>query len=113
MSSAPGKGLSHGPASCLGKCGCGAAGGVPWCGTLGAGTILVVDDENAVRELTKKALERYGYRVLLAESGPEAIDIFKRHPSEISLVILDSGMPGMSGEETFRNCAESGPRSRC
>jgi len=67
----------------------------------GAGTILVVDDENAVRELTKKALERYGYRVLLAESGPEAIDIFKRHPSEISLVILDSGMPGMSGEETF------------
>jgi two-component system cell cycle sensor histidine kinase/response regulator CckA len=67
----------------------------------GTGTILVVDDETPVRNLASKALERYGYKVLLADGGPEAINTFKRHPGDISLVILDASMPGMSGAETF------------
>jgi PAS domain S-box-containing protein len=67
----------------------------------GAGTILIVDDEEVVRAMAKKGLERYGYRVLLAESGLAAIDVFKRHPGDISLVVLDLSMPEMGGEEAL------------
>src|ERR1035441_9463934 len=55
----------------------------------GSGTILIVDDEKLVREMARKALERQGYRVLLADHGPAAIDVFKRHPGDIALVFLD------------------------
>ncbi len=48
----------------------------------GAGVILVVDDEQVVREMAKKALERHGYTVLLADSGPAAIDVFASYPGE-------------------------------
>ena len=67
----------------------------------GAGTVLVVDDEQVVRELAKRALERQGYTVLMADGGASAIDVFKRHPGEISLVVLDLSMPHMSGEEAL------------
>jgi CheY-like chemotaxis protein len=67
----------------------------------GTGTVLVVDDEEIVRELAKTTLEWYGYQVLLAESGPAAIDICKRAPEEISLIVLDLSMPGMGGEEAL------------
>src|SRR6185503_10729500 len=67
----------------------------------GTGTVLLVDDEEIVRTTAEKALTLYGYRVLVAESGAAAIDAFKRHPGEISVVILDLSMPGMSGEETL------------
>jgi len=67
----------------------------------GTGTILVVDDEEAVREVAKQALTRYGFSVLLADSGLAAIDVFKREPRPISLVLLDLSMPGMSGEEVL------------
>src|ERR1035438_3773219 len=65
----------------------------------GSGTILVVDDERIVREMARKSLERQGYRVLLADHGLEAIDVFKRHPGDIALVFLDLSMPGMGGAE--------------
>jgi len=67
----------------------------------GTGTILVVDDEEVVRETAKKALARHGFDVLVANSGVEAIDILKRHPGDISLVVLDLSMPGMSGQEAL------------
>jgi CheY-like chemotaxis protein len=67
----------------------------------GAGTVLVVDDEQLVRELAKRALERHGYTVLMADGGPAAIDVLKRHPGDIALVVLDLSMPNMSGEETL------------
>src|ERR1035441_1146615 len=67
----------------------------------GAGVVLVVDDEAAVRELAKKVLERHGYAVLLAGSGLAAIDILQRHAAEIALVVLDLSMPGMNGEEAL------------
>jgi two-component system, cell cycle sensor histidine kinase and response regulator CckA len=67
----------------------------------GSGTVLVVDDEPIVRGMTKKALERHGYTVLTADSGAASIDIAKRHPGEIALVVLDLSMPHMSGEETL------------
>ena len=67
----------------------------------GSGAILVVDDERIVREMTKKGLERHGYTVLLAESGLAAIDVCRRHPGDIALVVLDLSMPHMSGEEAL------------
>ena len=59
------------------------------------------DDEEMVGEFAKKALERHGYTVLLADSGLAAIDVLRRHPGEIALVVLDLSMPGMSGEEAL------------
>lgn len=67
----------------------------------GTGTILIVDDQEVVRLAAKKALEQYGYQVLVADNGLAAINIFKRHPGEISLVVLDLSMPEMGGEETL------------
>jgi PAS domain S-box-containing protein len=67
----------------------------------GTGTVLVVDDEQIVREMARKALERQGYTVLVADSGLAAIDVFRRHPGEIALVVLDLSMPHMNGEETL------------
>src|SRR5205085_3862020 len=68
----------------------------------GAGAILVVDDEEMVRKFAKHSLEHYGYRVTLASSGDEALALFRKDPDAISLVLLDMTMPGLSGEETFR-----------
>jgi nitrogen-specific signal transduction histidine kinase/CheY-like chemotaxis protein len=67
----------------------------------GAGTVLVVDDERVVLEMAKRALERHGYKVLTADSGLAAIDVFRRHPGEIALVVLDLSMPRMNGDETL------------
>ena len=68
----------------------------------GRGTILLVDDEDAVRRTAKAALERYGYNVLAAEDGYHALDLFGKHSGEIQLVILDMAMPGIGGQETCR-----------
>jgi PAS domain S-box-containing protein len=68
----------------------------------GGGSVLVVDDEPIVRKVAKQALEHYGYRVLLAEDGQRAVDIFRREADQIRCVVLDLTMPNMSGEETLR-----------
>lgn len=78
----------------------------------GSGVVLVVDDEELVREMAKKSLERYGYTVLLADSGPAAIDLFKRHPADIALVLLDLSMPHMSGEETLPELRKIRPQAK-
>ena len=65
------------------------------------GTVLVVDDEPNLRRLARKILTKGGHRVLLAEGGEEAVELFRQHADEIDLVLLDLNMPSMSGEETF------------
>jgi DNA-binding response OmpR family regulator/nitrogen-specific signal transduction histidine kinase len=67
----------------------------------GEGTILVVDDEETIRKLMKVVLQRKGYEVLAAENGAEALTIFSRNASRISLIVLDLVMPVMSGEEVL------------
>jgi two-component system, chemotaxis family, CheB/CheR fusion protein len=67
----------------------------------GAGTILVVDDEELIRNFSKSALESYGYNVLPARSGEEAIRTFQERSGGIGLVLLDVAMPGMDGLETL------------
>ena len=66
----------------------------------GRALILFVDDEEVVRSVARNSLARFGYMVLLAENGQEAIDMVRRRPG-IALVILDMTMPVMSGEETL------------
>lgn len=65
----------------------------------GSETILVVEDEEAVRRLISETLQRNGYRVLVAASGREALAITGSHPNAIQLVITDVVMPQMSGRE--------------
>jgi PAS domain S-box-containing protein len=67
----------------------------------GAGSVLVVDDEELVRSLATAALTHFGYRVLEAVNGQDAVDVFRRHADEISLVLLDMMMPVMGGEEAL------------
>jgi PAS domain S-box-containing protein len=68
----------------------------------GAGTVLVVDDEEIVRQTARHTLERYGYNTVTAEDGSRAIDLYKTQPDGIVLVLLDLTMPGVSGEEALR-----------
>ncbi|HEY6328974.1 MAG TPA: ATP-binding protein [Blastocatellia bacterium] len=63
----------------------------------GSETILLVEDEDAVRALAKASLEHYGYVVLDADAGATAIDISDRHEGRIDLVITDIVMPDLSG----------------
>lgn len=63
----------------------------------GSGTILFVDDEELLRGLARNALEFYGYKVLLAENGKVAVDLFRENPDQVNLVILDMTMPVMGG----------------
>ncbi len=68
----------------------------------GAGTVLVVDDEEVVRRTAKHTLERYGYTIVVAEDGTRAIEQYRQNPDGIVMVLLDLTMPGVSGEETLR-----------
>ena len=72
----------------------------------GTETILLVDDEEITIEVGKKLLEELGYRVLIAQSGKEAIEVYRTHADEIDMVLLDMIMPGMSGGETFDKLKE-------
>jgi PAS domain S-box-containing protein len=65
----------------------------------GGETILVVEDEDAVRRLTCRILSRQGYRVLEAPDGRHALSTWDRHGAEIDLLLTDVVMPGMSGKE--------------
>ncbi len=64
--------------------------------------ILVVDDEETVRNVACEVLAYIGFRTLSAGDGQAAVDIFRQQPDEIDLVILDLTMPIMDGEEAFR-----------
>jgi two-component system cell cycle sensor histidine kinase/response regulator CckA len=65
----------------------------------GSETILVVDDEEAVRSSTRRALERSGYTVIPAIDGADALLLFTEHDGAIDLVVTDVVMPGLSGRE--------------
>lgn len=63
--------------------------------------VLVVDDEEGVRDVVRRTLERFGYRVLLATHGAEAVAIYAQHPNEVAVVLTDMSMPVMDGPTTI------------
>ncbi len=78
--------------------------------TDGGKTVLLVDDEDAIRLLGRTILEQKGYQVLTAEDGREAVEIFAKKKKEIDLVILDLTMPHRSGGEVLRQLRQIEPK---
>ncbi|HEY9858587.1 MAG TPA: ATP-binding protein, partial [Candidatus Obscuribacterales bacterium] len=72
--------------------------------------ILVVDDEAAIRDITKTSLEAFGYRVITAHDGIDAIALYAQHKQEISAVLVDIMMPAMDGSTTIRTLQKINPQ---
>jgi two-component system cell cycle sensor histidine kinase/response regulator CckA len=81
----------------------------PVCGT---GIILVADDEEDVRAMVRAMLESFGYRVLEARDGKEAVDLYRERNGQIDLVLLDMMMPRMTGEQAFAEIRRISPSAR-
>jgi two-component system cell cycle sensor histidine kinase/response regulator CckA len=75
----------------------------------GQGTVLVVEDEDAVRSFTSRALTTRGYTVLEASSGIEALEIMERQGGKVDLVVSDVVMPEMDGPTLLRHLREKNP----
>jgi PAS domain S-box-containing protein len=74
-------------------------------------TILLVEDEPALRTMIGKTLARLGYRVLEASTGFKALDVWKEHPAEINLLLTDLMMPdGMTGKELGLRLLQENPK---
>jgi CheY-like chemotaxis protein len=86
-----------------------AEGAAGWAGT---GTVLVVDDEEVVRVVSRRTLERAGLEVLTARDGQEGVEIFADRAEEIDIVLLDLTMPRMNGEDAFKRMREIRPDIR-
>jgi two-component system cell cycle sensor histidine kinase/response regulator CckA len=76
------------------------------------GTILIVDDESAVREMGSMALRHAGLEVMEAADGFQALTLCRDHPEMIDLVLLDLTMPNLSGEETLRRLRMQGAKQK-
>jgi len=71
-----------------------------------------VDDEEMIKDLARDILARYGYTVLTAGGGEEAVEIYRQHKEEISVVVLDIVMPDVGGREVFRRIREIDPAAQ-
>jgi two-component system cell cycle sensor histidine kinase/response regulator CckA len=78
----------------------------------GSGTVLLVEDEEAVRSFASRALSTRGYTVLEAASGAEALEIMDREHGQVDLVVSDVVMPGMDGPTLLRHLRERNPGIR-
>ncbi len=78
----------------------------------GTETILVVDDEELIRDLARRILSKTGYTVLAAGSGEEALEIYRNKKDEIALVILDLIMAGMGGRQCLDKLLEIDPKTK-
>ena len=74
--------------------------------------VLVVDDEHNIRETAKRALERFGYRVLLAGNGAQALQIFAQRRADIAVVLTDMAMPVMDGASMIAELRAIDPKVR-
>jgi CheY-like chemotaxis protein len=74
--------------------------------------VLVVEDESAIRDVTRLTLEGAGYRVLTAEDGASALAVFAEHRHDIQLVLTDIVMPIMDGPATIRALEKMDPDIR-
>ncbi len=75
----------------------------------GSGTILVAEDEEAVRLLATRTLQKAGYTVLSARDGEEAVALFREHSDNVDLLLMDVIMPRLSGPEAVKQIRELDP----
>ncbi|MEW5847433.1 MAG: PAS domain S-box protein [Myxococcota bacterium] len=76
------------------------------------GTVLVVDDDEGVRHLVKRVLERAGLQVVVARGGADAVQTYAERRGAITAAVVDLTMPGMDGVEVLRRLRELDPRAR-
>lgn len=75
-------------------------------------TVLVVDDEEIIRNLVGMILRQHGYRVLTAVDGLEALKVYRENSDDIDVVLLDLIMPKMTGSEVMRDILEKDPEAK-
>lgn len=75
-------------------------------------TVLVVDDEEDLRDIIRRMLQRRGFDTLIAGDSQEAIAVLREHPGEIDILVTDLGLPGVSGGELSRAATEVRPDMR-
>jgi DNA-binding NtrC family response regulator len=75
-------------------------------------TVLVVDDEEDLRDIIRRMLQRRGFDTLIAADSQEAIAVCRDHPGEIDILVTDLGLPGVSGGELSRAATELRPGMR-
>ncbi|WP_447979819.1 response regulator [Candidatus Nitrospira bockiana] len=68
----------------------------------GGGTVMVVDDHEVIRDMTRENLESHGFRVITASDGVDAVIRYAQHGGRVDLVLTDMMMPRMNGAETIR-----------
>ncbi len=78
----------------------------------GTETILVIEDEEMLRELVKVSLVSKGYTVLTAEDGMQGIEMYQIHQKEIAVVLSDIGLPILSGQDVFRRIRKKNPKAK-
>jgi two-component system, cell cycle sensor histidine kinase and response regulator CckA len=78
----------------------------------GTETILLVDDEEFVRDLGKRILSRWGYTVLTAADGKKALDVYRNKREDVSLIVLDWIMPEMGGKQCLEAVRNIDPKAR-
>jgi PAS domain S-box-containing protein len=78
----------------------------------GQGTILLVDDEESLRQVGQEFLEIEGYTVITAASGEDALEIYREHQNKVDLVILDLIMPGMGGRACLKTILQINPKQK-
>ena len=78
----------------------------------GRGTVLVVEDEEALVRLLREVLSKAGYQTLTAMDGEEAIDLYHHHKEEIDIVVLDLGLPKITGFDVIHELKEQNPGIR-
>lgn len=68
----------------------------------GSGLVLLADDEDSIRSMGRRLLERAGFEVVVAADGKEAVELFMQRQAEVRLVVLDMTMPHLDGEACYR-----------
>jgi DNA-binding NtrC family response regulator len=76
-----------------------------------SGLVLVIDDEEAVREAVTDILEAAGYSVITAINGEAGLAVYRERQTDVQLVLLDLSMPGLSGEATLHQLREINPKA--
>jgi CheY-like chemotaxis protein len=75
----------------------------------GSESVMLIDDDDLIRNIGNDLLERFGYSVTLAKSGEEGLAMFKEAPDSFDLILLDLSMPGMGGHDCLKFLLEVRP----